>query len=77
MLGFIIKSFFSLILMMVVLFVMTQYYVPGAGKISELIYLAVKFAAGFALYFVLSILLKVKEAKDWLHRTIRVFVKSK
>ena len=77
MLGFIIKSFFSLILMMVALFVMTQYYVPGAGKISELIYLAVKFAAGFALYFVLSILLKVKEAEDWLHRTIRVFVKSK
>ena len=77
MLGFIIKSFFSLILMMVALFVMTQYYVPGAGKMSELIYLAVKFAARFALYFVLSILLKVKEAEDWLHRTIRVFVKSK
>ena len=76
MLGFILKSVVTLILMMLSLILLVNYYEHPAGKIYELIYLAVEAAAGFALYFALSVILRVKEATDLLHKAFGMVRKS-
>lgn len=76
MLGFIIKSCISLVLMMASLTLLAIYYVPDGNKISELLYLVVDVLAGFALYFVMSVILKVKEAEEWLHKITRIFIRK-
>lgn len=76
MLGFIIKSMIILFLMVAGLFILDNHYVSGPGKINELIYLASKVFAGFAIYFILSVIFRIKEADEWMHRIIGVFKKS-
>ena len=76
MFGFIIKSAISFTLMVGVLAVLKTVYQPSDSKMYELISLAALGCAGFAAYFVLSVIFRVKEAQDWLHRITRIFKKK-
>ncbi len=77
MLGFLIKSCFALIAMMIAVTLFSDAYRPDNNKISELLYACLYAASGFGLYFVLSVILRVKEAEEWLHRITGIFRKSK